>query len=78
MELIRPVLLQNKIQFIENWLRQDQITCSEELGDLVKEYNKELSITIYERANSIPKLIQVLLQLGRIDDAQKYQMKAGI
>ena len=36
LELSRLVVTQNKKNLLENWLGEDKIECSEELGDLVK------------------------------------------
>jgi len=36
LELSRLVVSQNKKNLLENWLNEDKIECSEELGDLVK------------------------------------------
>lgn len=36
LELSRLVVAQNKKNLLENWLQEDKIECSEELGDLVK------------------------------------------
>lgn len=36
LELSRLVVNQNKKNLLENWLAEDKLECSEELGDLVK------------------------------------------
>ena len=36
LELSRLVVNQNKNNLLENWLAQDKLECSEELGDLVR------------------------------------------
>ena len=36
MELSQLVVNQNKKNILENWLVEDKLECSEELGDLVK------------------------------------------
>ncbi|GKE32420.1 clathrin heavy chain 2-like protein [Tanacetum coccineum] len=41
LELSRLVVNQNKKNLLENWLAEDKLECSEELGDLVK-LSKEL------------------------------------
>lgn len=46
-ELGKPVLQQNKQQLFENWLNQNKITYSEELGDVVKPYDAKLALKIY-------------------------------
>ncbi|CAD6264783.1 unnamed protein product [Miscanthus lutarioriparius] len=36
LELSRLVVNQNKKNLLENWLAEDKLECSEELGDLIK------------------------------------------
>ena len=38
-ELVRPVLQQNKKHLLEKWLKEEKLSCSEELGDLVFQFN---------------------------------------
>ena len=38
LELSRLVVNQNKKNLLENWLAEDKLECTEELGDLVKVY----------------------------------------
>jgi clathrin heavy chain len=33
---VKPVILQGKKNIVENWLNENKLECSEELGDLVK------------------------------------------
>ncbi|KAI5392616.1 Clathrin heavy chain [Lathyrus oleraceus] len=44
----------NKKNLLENWLAEDKLECSEELGDLVKTVDNDLALKIYikARANS--------------------------
>lgn len=63
MELCALVLNQNKKQFIEGWIAGDKLTYSESLGDLVKPYDANLALTIYEKAGSA-KAIALKLELG--------------
>ncbi|KAI5415206.1 hypothetical protein KIW84_040594 [Lathyrus oleraceus] len=54
LELSRLVVNQNKKNLLENWLAEDKLECSEELGDLVKTVDNDLALKIYikARANS--------------------------
>lgn len=51
LELIRPVLSQNRKHLLEKWLAEDKLECSEELGDLVRGYDLNLALSIYLKAN---------------------------
>jgi clathrin heavy chain len=44
MELCGPVLQQGKKNFVENWLKENKLECSEELGDLIKNYEPNLAL----------------------------------
>ena len=39
MELVKPVLQQGKTNLIEDWIKQDKLTATEQLGDLIRQYN---------------------------------------
>ncbi|GMM35542.1 clathrin heavy chain [Saccharomycopsis crataegensis] len=85
-ELGKPVLQQNKQQLFENWLSQDKITFSEELGDVVKPYDSKLALKIYLGAsgngeNATPsvnnKIILCLAELNQFDKILPYCQKVG-
>ncbi|KAJ3191643.1 hypothetical protein HK101_007526, partial [Irineochytrium annulatum] len=50
-ELARPVLQQGRKQLLEKWLKEDKLECSEELGDIVKQVDLTLALSVYLRAN---------------------------
>jgi len=60
LELSRPVLQQGKKQLMEKWLKEDKLECSEELGDLVKQVDPTLALSVYLRANVPNKVSQIL------------------
>jgi clathrin heavy chain len=51
LELCRPVLQQGRKQLLEKWLKEEKLECSEELGDLVKQADPTLALSVYLRAN---------------------------
>lgn len=51
LELCKPVLLQGRKQLLEKWLKEEKLECSEELGDLVKQADPTLALSVYLRAN---------------------------
>lgn len=57
LELSRPVLQQGKKQLMEKWLKEDKLECSEELGDLVKQVDPTLALSVYLRANVPNKVL---------------------
>ena len=38
-ELAKPVIMQNKLNMIENWIKDNKLTMSDELGELVRQAN---------------------------------------
>ena len=51
LELARPVLLQNRKNLLEKWLKEEKLECSEELGDTIRPHDLNLALTVYLRAN---------------------------
>lgn len=45
------MLAQGKKQLIEKWLKEDKLECSEELGELVKQVDPTLALSVFLRAN---------------------------
>jgi clathrin heavy chain len=63
LEICGLVLNQNKKQFIEEWISKDKLSYTEQLGDLVKPYDQNLALTIYEKCGS-QKTVALKIELG--------------
>ena len=51
-ELVKPVLQQNKKQLLK-WLREDKLECSEQLGDMIMQFqDPKMALAVYLRANA--------------------------
>lgn len=75
-ELAKPVLQQDRKPLFEKWLKEDKLTSSEELGDIVKSYNDPtLALAIYLRANVNIKVVSCLAELGQFDKILPYCQK---
>jgi clathrin heavy chain len=77
LELARPVLLQGRKQLLEKWLKEDKLECSEELGDLVKQSDLVLALSVYLRANVPGKVIQCFAETGQYSKIILYAKKVG-
>uniref|UniRef100_A0A5S6QG16 Clathrin heavy chain n=1 Tax=Trichuris muris TaxID=70415 RepID=A0A5S6QG16_TRIMR len=77
LELCRPVLAQNRKQFLEKWLKDNKLECSEELGDLVKLHDTGLALSVYLRAGAPAKVIQCFAETGEFDKIILYAEKIG-
>ncbi|XP_013781374.1 clathrin heavy chain 1-like [Limulus polyphemus] len=77
LELCRPVLQQGRKQLLEKWLKDDKVECSEELGDLVKQVDPTLALSVYLRANVPNKVIQCFAETGQFQKIVLYAKKVG-
>ncbi|KNC53501.1 clathrin heavy chain 1 [Thecamonas trahens ATCC 50062] len=77
MQLARPVVAQGKMQLLEQWLTEDKLECSEELGDLFKASNPKLALSVYLRAEVSPKVVQCLAETGQFDNIVVYAQRAN-
>ncbi|KAI0629190.1 clathrin heavy chain [Trametes polyzona] len=77
LELARPVLQQGRKQLLEKWLKENKLTCSEELGDIVRPYDMTLALSVYLRANIHNKVIACFAETGQIDKILLYAKKTG-
>lgn len=77
LELCRPVLAQGRKQLLEKWLKEDKLECSEELGDLVKQADPTLALSVYLRANVPNKVIQCFAETGQFQKIVLYAKKVG-
>ena len=76
-ELVRPVVLQNRKHLLEKWLKEDKLECSEELGDIVRPHDTALAVTIYLRANVPHKVIAGLAETGQFTKMLAYAKQIG-
>ncbi|EIW79173.1 clathrin heavy chain 1 [Coniophora puteana RWD-64-598 SS2] len=77
LELARPVLQQGRKQLLEKWLKENKLTCSEELGDIVRTHDMTLALSVYLRANVPNKVIACFAETGQIDKIVLYSKKVG-
>ncbi|CDK28571.1 unnamed protein product [Kuraishia capsulata CBS 1993] len=77
LELARRALEQSKTSIVEGYLKQDKLTSSEELGDILKPYDTTLALAVYLRANIPTKVVPCLAELGQFDKILPYCEKAN-
>ncbi|GLV38478.1 Clathrin heavy chain [Carabus blaptoides fortunei] len=77
LELCKPVLLQGRKQLLEKWLKEDKLECSEELGDLVKQADPTMALSVYLRANVPAKVIQSFAETGQFQKIVLYAKKVS-
>ncbi|XP_046840150.1 clathrin heavy chain 1-like [Xenia sp. Carnegie-2017] len=77
LELCKPVLQQGRKQLLEKWLKEEKLECSEELGDLVKQVDPTLALSVYLRANVPHKIIQCFAETGQYQKIIIYAKKVN-
>ncbi len=77
MELVKPVLAQGRKDLVEGWVKEDRIECTTELGELVKNFNRQLAVSIFDRAGSAELTVQGLAETGQFDQIIPYCKKTG-
>ncbi|KAL0060881.1 Clathrin heavy chain [Marasmius tenuissimus] len=77
LELARPVLQQGRKQLLEKWLKEHKLTCSEELGDIVRLHDMTLALSVYLRANVPNKVIACFAETGQTEKIVLYAKKVG-
>lgn len=76
-ELARPVIQQNKLGLIENWIKEKKLTMTSELGDMIRSANPALALTIYQESGSPDKVIQGLIETNQLDKITPYCEETG-
>lgn len=81
-ELCKPVILQNRKELLEKWLKEDKLECSELLGDMIKPINTQLALSVYVRGGERDpgaknKVIQCFAEMGEFDKIVLYAKKVS-
>ena len=77
MELVKPVLLQNRKDLVETWVKGDKVECTIELGELVRPYDRGLAATIFNKAGSAEMTVQLMGEAGQFDQIKAYCSRTG-
>ncbi|KAI9809888.1 MAG: hypothetical protein M1825_000321 [Sarcosagium campestre] len=72
LELVRPVLAQNRKHLLDKWLSEGKLECSEELGDIVRPHDLNLALDIYFKANVPNKVVAAYAETGQFDKILPY------
>lgn len=76
-ELAQPVIAQGRKQLVEKWLNEGKLTCSEQLGDIVRPHDVPIALNIYIKANIAPKVVAGLAETGQYEKILPYANQAG-
>jgi clathrin heavy chain len=78
LEIARPLLQQGRKQILEGWVREDKVECSEELGDLVREFDPHLALQVNMKINNPQKVLVGLMETGQYEKVKQYCAQNGI
>lgn len=68
LDLAGTVLQQNRTPLLEKWFKEDKLTSSEQLGDLIKPQAPALAVAVYAKCGTSPfKVVQGFVELGEYD-----------
>jgi clathrin heavy chain len=76
-ELVRPVLQQNRKHLLEKWMNEHKLEASEELGDIIRPYDVSLALKVYLESNVPHKVVAGLAETGQFDQILSYSKKVG-
>ena len=76
-ELVRPVLAQNRKHLLDKWMGEGKLEASEELGDLVRIHDLNMALQIYQQANIAPKVVAALAETGQFEQILPYSRQSG-
>jgi len=60
-ELIRAVLYQSKLDLILEWIKENKLTLTDEIENMVREASPKLAICIQQSSNDPDKVIQAFV-----------------
>lgn len=72
LELVMPVMKQQQKQMVQTWLDQDKLTASEELGDFLRQYDRNLALAVYLQSRTHEKVVQLYCELEEYEKVVSY------
>ena len=78
-QLCQLVVQQGRADLIEKWLTADQLDCSEELGDVIKQLPalQQHALKVYYKGEAHQKVINSFMEMGQVDKIIEYAKKAN-
>ena len=74
-EMSRPLVAQNRTDLLNKWFNEDKFTCTEQLSELVKGVDQQLSLKILMKSGSASahsKIIEAFAAAGQVDKILPY------
>lgn len=67
-----------KAKLLEKWIREDKLTCTEELGDILRETSPVVALGVFIKAKAHEKVIHCMIQTGQSSKVALYAKKVGM
>nr|WQA41800.1 clathrin heavy chain [Paramoeba perurans] len=77
LELCRVVLGQGRLELVHKWLEAEKLECSEELGDMLRQYDMKTAMQVYYRGNVSHKVVVLFAETGQYEKILQYCHKTG-
>ena len=78
MELCKPAVAQRRTELVTRWLKEDKLTCSEGLGDMVASLDANLALQIYYKSGEAhEKVMNCLLKTQMFDRIIPYAQETS-
>jgi len=77
LELCRVVLGQGRLELVNKWLDAEKLDCSEELGDMIRQYDMKTAMQVYYRGNVSHKVVVLFAETGQYEKILQYCHKSG-
>eukprot|EP00771_Trimastix_marina_P000223 gnl/Trimastix_PCT/1231.p1 GENE.gnl/Trimastix_PCT/1231~~gnl/Trimastix_PCT/1231.p1 ORF type:complete len:1609 (+),score=828.08 gnl/Trimastix_PCT/1231:233-5059(+) len=71
-ELVMAVLSQGRKDLVEKWVKDKKLTCSEELGNMVRTHDVKLALAVYFHGECYARVVGVFAELGEFDRILTY------
>ncbi|KAK2960627.1 putative Clathrin heavy chain 1 [Blattamonas nauphoetae] len=72
LELCMPMIQSGQKAKAEEWMRQGKITPSEELGNFVRQFDRQFALAIYLSCKSHANAVQIMCELGEFEKVVQY------
>lgn len=77
-ELSKQLVSTNKLPLLEKWIKENKLTFSEHLGDIIRGKSPVLAMAMYIKAEQHEKVLECMIQTNQTDKVALYAKKVGM
>lgn len=78
LELVGPVIAQGKRDLVAGWINGEKLEFTEDLGNLIKKFDPQLALSVFERCGNSSIKVQALIEAGQVDKAFALAKESGV